>query len=316
MRAPRQAIKGYQGEGLITDSVYYLPLLDVDGNIQVVRAYGVDEIAVVTRTRLPPVAREIFPVIRAYMPWMETRAGHVELLIGLDNRQWLPTHMEDSWNPDNDMRLMKLVFGYRYMITDGWGRDLFPPDNFRDGPAGTQGGSVEATKEAQEVRLEEYRGWSQGTWIHGNNAVQDAASPRGGCRGARPRSRGGTAAQGVPVTRREASQRGGLRGSGGTHRGPPVPLAPFGMPYSQIKWGMLPSPKREIPPPKKRAPANPSPVPSRGVGTGVGRIGADKAGVEQSGPSSHADSPSPAQEGCQDHCSQQVQWTRCRSWPS
>ncbi len=64
MRAPRQAIKGYQGEGLIKDSVYYLPLLDVDGNIQVIRAFGVDEIAVVTRTRLPPVAREIFPVIR------------------------------------------------------------------------------------------------------------------------------------------------------------------------------------------------------------------------------------------------------------
>jgi hypothetical protein len=32
VRAPRQAIKGYQGEGLIMDSVYYLPLLDVDGN--------------------------------------------------------------------------------------------------------------------------------------------------------------------------------------------------------------------------------------------------------------------------------------------
>jgi hypothetical protein len=96
VRAPRQAIKGYQGEGLITDSIYYVPLLDVDGNIQVIRAYGVDEIAVVTRTRLPPVAREIFPVIRAYMPWMETGAGHVELLIGLDNRQWLPAHVEDS----------------------------------------------------------------------------------------------------------------------------------------------------------------------------------------------------------------------------
>ncbi len=75
VRAPRQAIRGYQGEGLITDSVYYLPLLDVDGNIQVIRAYGVDEIAVVTCTRLPPVAREIFPVIRAYMPWMETGEG-------------------------------------------------------------------------------------------------------------------------------------------------------------------------------------------------------------------------------------------------
>jgi hypothetical protein len=34
----------------------------------------------VARTRLPPLAREIFPVIRAAMPWMETGAGHVELL--------------------------------------------------------------------------------------------------------------------------------------------------------------------------------------------------------------------------------------------
>jgi hypothetical protein len=194
VRAPRQAIKGYQGKGLITDSVYYLPLLDVDGNIQVIRAYGVDEIAVVTRTRLPPVAREIFPVSRAYMPWMETRAGHVELLIGLDNMQWLPTHVEDSWNPDDDRRLMKSVFGYRYMITDGWGRDLFPPDNPRGGLVDAQGGSVEATEEAQEVRLEEYRGWSQGTWSRENSGVQNAASSRDECRGARPRSRGGIAA--------------------------------------------------------------------------------------------------------------------------
>jgi hypothetical protein len=68
MRTPRQAIKGYQGVGTITDSVYYLPLLDADGNIQVVRAHGVEEIAVMARTRLPPIARDIFPVIRASMP--------------------------------------------------------------------------------------------------------------------------------------------------------------------------------------------------------------------------------------------------------
>ncbi len=61
--------------GTKTDSMYYLPLLDVDGNIQVIRAHGVDEITVVARTRLPPIAREIFPVIRAYMPWMETGQG-------------------------------------------------------------------------------------------------------------------------------------------------------------------------------------------------------------------------------------------------
>ncbi len=104
-------MKGYKGEVLITYSNFYLPLLDTDGNIQGICAHGVDEIATVTRTRLPHMAREIFPVIRAFMPWMETVAGPVELLIGLDNRQWLPIHVEDSWDLDDDMRLMKSAFG-------------------------------------------------------------------------------------------------------------------------------------------------------------------------------------------------------------
>jgi hypothetical protein len=32
--------------------------MDADGNIQVIRAYGVEEITVVASTRLPPLARE------------------------------------------------------------------------------------------------------------------------------------------------------------------------------------------------------------------------------------------------------------------
>jgi hypothetical protein len=64
VRIPRQAIKGYQGVGTITDSVYHLPLVDADGNVQVIRAYGVEEITAVARTRLPPLAKEIFPIIR------------------------------------------------------------------------------------------------------------------------------------------------------------------------------------------------------------------------------------------------------------
>ncbi len=44
VRIPKQAIKGYQGVGTITDSVYHVPLVDADGNVQVIRAYGVEEI--------------------------------------------------------------------------------------------------------------------------------------------------------------------------------------------------------------------------------------------------------------------------------
>jgi hypothetical protein len=68
--------------------------------------------------------------------------------------------------------------------------------------------------------------------------------------------------------------------------------------------------------PRRGLPPTPRPRLARAVGTGEGRIGAGKAGEEQSGLSSHLDSPFPAQEGCQDHCSQQGQWSRCRNWPS
>ena len=278
VRAPRQAIKGYQGVGTITDSVYYLPLLDVDGNIQVIRAHGVDEIAVVARTRLPPIAREIFPVIRAYMPWMETGAGHVELLIGLDNRQWLPTHVEDSWDPDDDMRLMRSVFGHRYMITDGWGRDLLLPDNAQDNQAGAQGG-VEPADAAQEVQLQEYRGWSQGTWSHENGGRQDSANPGGGCLGACPRSHGATSTQGAPATQRNTSQRGGSRGPSREFRDLPVPPAQVGASRSQASGGARPRP-RKIPPPKKRPPPNPSPAPGR---SGWSRGGSSRGGQGQGG---------------------------------
>jgi hypothetical protein len=113
----------------------------------------------------------------------------VELLIGLDNKQWLPAHVEDSWDPDDDMRLMRSVFGHRYMITDGWGRDLLPPDNALGSQAGAQGGAAEQADAAQEVQLPEYRGWSQGTGNPGNGSGSGAAAPGGGCLGARPKIR-------------------------------------------------------------------------------------------------------------------------------
>jgi hypothetical protein len=40
VRAPRRVIMGYQGEGLITDKVYYLPLLDSEGHISDSRPRG------------------------------------------------------------------------------------------------------------------------------------------------------------------------------------------------------------------------------------------------------------------------------------
>ena len=133
----------------------------------------------------------------------------MELLIGLDNKQWLPAHVEDLWDPDDDMRLMRSVFGHRYMITDGWGRDLLPPDNAPGNQAGAQGGAAEPADAAQEVRLPEYRGWSQSTGNPRNGSGSGAAAPRGGCLGARPKTRGVAPSQGTPPP-----GEGQLRGAG------------------------------------------------------------------------------------------------------
>jgi hypothetical protein len=50
------------------DRFYYLPLLDGDDDLQVVCAYGVDEITTVTRTMLSQRVGDIFPMNRAFMP--------------------------------------------------------------------------------------------------------------------------------------------------------------------------------------------------------------------------------------------------------
>jgi hypothetical protein len=101
---------------------------------------------------------------------------------------------------------MKSAFGHRYMITDGWGRDLLPPDNAPDGQAGARGGEDEQEEAAQEVQLPEYRGWSQGAGKPGDGGGSGTATQRGGCTGARPKTRGAAPSQVVPSARGRAAQ--------------------------------------------------------------------------------------------------------------
>ncbi len=171
----------------------------------------------------------------------------MELLIGLDNKQWLPAHVEDSWDPDDDMRLMRSVFGHRYMITEGWGRDLLPPDNTPGSQAGAQGGAAEQADAAQEVQLPKYRGWSQGTWNPGNAGSSGATGQRGGCLGACPKTRGMAPSRGAPPTR----------------GGPPAPQIRIGAARPQAMRGARPR-LRVVPPPRRRPAPSPPPAPGRG----------------------------------------------------
>jgi hypothetical protein len=77
---------GSLGAAVPVTGCHFLPLIDVRGNHQVICAFEVEEITTVAETRLPPWAKEVFPSVRVHMPWMDTPAGPIELLIGLDIR--------------------------------------------------------------------------------------------------------------------------------------------------------------------------------------------------------------------------------------
>jgi hypothetical protein len=253
VRAPRQAIKGYQGEGLITDSVYYLPLLDVDGNIQVIRAYGVDEIAVVTRTRLPPVAREIFPVIRAYMPWMETGA-----IPGMAQQ----AHKEAVSRQPRGPR------------KSGW----------RSTEAGARARGVAGIAACKMLRVQE-------TGVKGH--VPEAAE--------------GPLLKGLPPSGERQVKEAG-RGDQVGHTGAHRCLQPrSGCRILRSNGECCPDPRGRYRHPRKEHPPTPCLRLAGVVGVEVGRVEAGGAEGERSGPSSHADSPSPAQEEYQDRCSRRDQ---------
>jgi hypothetical protein len=127
-------VRGLGGATVSVIGCHFLPLVDAQGKHQVICAYEVEEITTVAETRLPPWAQEVFPSVRAHMPWMDTKAGPVELLIGLDNTQWLPVRLEDSRDQSVNMRLMKSAFGHQFMIMGGLGHIPLPKGRVHEIP--------------------------------------------------------------------------------------------------------------------------------------------------------------------------------------
>ncbi len=71
----QRIVNGFGGTAVPITGCHFLPLIDVRGNHQVICAFEVEEITTVAETRLPPWAKEVFPSVRAHMPWMDTLAG-------------------------------------------------------------------------------------------------------------------------------------------------------------------------------------------------------------------------------------------------
>jgi hypothetical protein len=238
----QRIVNGFGGAAVPITGCHFLPLIDVRGNHQVICAFEVEEITTVAETRLPPWAKEVFPSVRAHMPWMDTPAGPIELLIGLDNSQWLPVGLEDSKEPEVNMRLMKSSFGHQYMVMGGWGTALYPRDesmSYRGDPSGSR---LTHAEMAQKVWLERcFRGRSQPGAKSGGRAPIKGPSP----------------------VREGAAPDYGLVGS----RRPP----PLG--------GIVPPPPRRMVPPPIRMPFNPPPAPPLRSQGGRGRGGRGRGGV-------------------------------------
>jgi hypothetical protein len=211
----------------------------------VICAFEVEEITTVAETRLPPWAKEVFLSVRA--PWMDTPAGPIELLIGLDNSHWLPVRLEDSKEPSMNMRLMKSSFSQQYMVMGGWGMALYPRDESMRYRGDPSGGHLTHAEMAREVRLERciggrlHLGVKSGgrVPIKGPSLVQERVAPDYGPVGSRrpPPLRGVAPPPpkgGVPPPIRMPFNPPPGRGRGGAVRpqqpqGPPLPN-PGGMP--------------------------------------------------------------------------------------
>ena len=98
---------------------------------------------------------------------MDTPAGPIELLIGLDNSQWLAVFLEDSKEPEVSMRLMKSSFGHAFMIMGGKGAALYPRDGSMRYKGDRTGERLTPAEMAQKVRLEKCFGraeeWGENT---------------------------------------------------------------------------------------------------------------------------------------------------------
>ena len=62
-RVHRRVVGGFEGTEKTINICFYLRLLDADGNVQVICAYGVDDIVTVARSRPPKNPGEVFPLI-------------------------------------------------------------------------------------------------------------------------------------------------------------------------------------------------------------------------------------------------------------
>ncbi len=95
---------------------YEIPMVDHAGQIKLIHAAGVDEIAWLEEGNLPPKLESMFPELTGKTTTLRQKKGEVDVLMGLDNSRWLPRQANNEGKSPGNFRLMKSKFGERYMI--------------------------------------------------------------------------------------------------------------------------------------------------------------------------------------------------------
>ena len=126
VRSLGRLIKMAGGEIICTDQCYFVPMVDWQGNVQAIRAYGVDAILHMDACPPPLEDKQDFPELEPHLEFMGLPEGPLDLLVGLDNAAWLPSLAAESQNPRGGPQLMRSAFGERYMVMGSWGPDAFP----------------------------------------------------------------------------------------------------------------------------------------------------------------------------------------------
>jgi hypothetical protein len=101
---------------------YMVPLLDCADDMQIVTAFGVIRFAWMNKGTLLPEIEMRFPGLKGKAVNLQQDEGHVDLLLGLDSSRWLPSHVDNSQLPFDNLRLMMSWFGGRYIMMGSPGK--------------------------------------------------------------------------------------------------------------------------------------------------------------------------------------------------
>ena len=123
-----------------TVSSYNLPLISWDRKYRKVEALGVRYIDYFHEYHVPDEVEQVFSSLPKEAVNYGVLPGVVDLVIGADQQELLPRWICNSWDPEDNFRLMLTEFEPRFLVTNI--REPKRPGGYQMRPPAPQGGPV------------------------------------------------------------------------------------------------------------------------------------------------------------------------------